>query len=127
MLQTLLSGLMLRCPNCEQGQMGKGRFDIQETCPVCGVRFERKPGESTGASIVMLSILPIPAIALGFVLMAAFPDLGIWAVFGLLTVLVLVICVVTYRNARGLWVAVVHLTDGLVTDDEAAEQGSRKG
>jgi len=119
MLKTLLLGLRLRCPNCGQGHMGKGMFDIHETCPVCHVRYERKPGESTGASIVMLSVSPIPAIAIGFILLALFPEISIWAVFAILTLFVIAVTVLLYRNARGLWVAVVAVTDGLTTDEEA--------
>jgi len=122
MLKTLLLGLRLRCPNCGQGRMGQGMFNIHETCPVCHVRYERKPGESTGASIVMLSLSPIPAIILGFILLTLFPELSIWAVMGILAVFVLALTVLFYRNARGLWVAVVAMTDGLATDDEIAER-----
>lgn len=122
MLQTLWLGIRLRCPNCGQGHMSGGLFHIHETCHVCNVRFERKDGESTGASIVALSFLPIPAIAIAFFLMFAFPDLPFWVVFGVPAVLIVLTCLLGYRHARGLWIAVVKLTDGLYTDEELAER-----
>lgn len=115
MLKTLWRGLILRCPNCGEGHMSSGLFQIRPTCPVCGVRFERKTGESTGASIIMLSILPIPALALAFVLLAL--DQTIWVAIGIPALLIVVLSVVGYRHMRGLWIAVVALTDGLTVDD----------
>ncbi len=120
MLKTLLLGLRLRCPNCGEGKISQGLFQIRETCPVCHVRFERKPGESTGANIITLSILPIPALAIAFIMMAINPDLPLWIVFAVPAIFILVVSLVSYRHSRGLWIAVVALTDGLKTDEEIA-------
>lgn len=122
MLKTLLLGLRLRCPNCGAGKISDGLFHIHETCPVCEVRFERRDGESAGASIVTLSFLPIPAIALAFFIMIALPETPLWVVFVIPAVMILVTSVIGYRHTRGLWIAVVYLTDGLYTDAEMAEK-----
>ena len=98
--------------------MSSGLFEIHESCPVCGVRFERKPGESTGASIMALSLLPIPAIAISFIMLLINPDLSLWVVIGVPAALILILSVVSYRHTRGVWIAIIALTDGLHTDDE---------
>ena len=121
MIKTLLRGLRLRCPNCGDGHISDGWFSIRETCPVCHVRFERKPGESTGANIITLSVLPIPALALAFGMMAINPDLSLLVVIGIPALLVVAASLLGYRHSRGLWIAVVALTDGLHVDSAASE------
>ena len=119
MFKAMLTGLRLRCPNCGEGRISEGLFHIHETCPVCKVRFERRSGESAGASIVFLSLLPIPALILGIIMMVINPDTSLWLVIGIPALFVLVMSAVGYRHARGLWIGVVAATDGLKTDAEA--------
>lgn len=114
--RTLLTGLRLRCPNCGEGKISNGLFQFNHTCAVCHVRFERKSGESAGASIIWLSILPIPALAIYFVMMAVTPDLPFAVLMGVPLVFLLIISIIGYRHMRGIWIAIVHLTDGLKSD-----------
>ncbi|MEQ8672551.1 MAG: DUF983 domain-containing protein [Aggregatilineales bacterium] len=118
MRETLLRGLKLRCPNCGEGHISDGLFSIKATCEVCGVRFERKSGESAGASIIWLSILPIPALILYFVMVAINPDLPLAVQLAIPLGFLLVMSLIGYRHIRGLWIAVVALTDGLHADDD---------
>ena len=119
MLRTLLLGLRLRCPNCEKGRISDGLFHIHETCPVCQVRFERKDGESAGASIMTLSLLPIPALIVSFVLMALNPELPLLVVVGIPALLIVLTSILGYRHARGFWIGIVAVTDGLYPDTES--------
>ncbi len=120
--RTLFTGLRLRCPNCEQGKISNGLFQFNHTCAVCGVRFERKSGESAGASIIWLSILPIPALVLYFIMQAINPDLPFAVLMGVPLVFLLIMSIAGYRHARGVWIAVVHLTDGLKTDAQLQDE-----
>jgi len=41
-----------RCPRCFTGKVFRRLLDMNETCPVCGLRFEREEGYFTGAKFV---------------------------------------------------------------------------
>jgi len=122
MLKTLWLGFFLRCPNCERGPMSSGLFQLRETCPNCAVRFERRSGESTGAMIIMLSLLPFLGLVLFFILYAINRDYALWVLLGAPLALIVLIGVLGYRHVRGLWVAIIHLTGGLYTDADAPQQ-----
>lgn len=117
MLTILLRGVRLRCPHCGQGPLAAGWFTLHETCSVCGVRYERKPGESSGASIFWAGLLPIIALMLFFALYGLNPELPLALSLGLSVTVVIVLGLLGYRHARGVWVAVVELTEGLHTDN----------
>ncbi|MAS32502.1 MAG: DUF983 domain-containing protein [Anaerolineaceae bacterium] len=120
-LHKILIGAKLRCPNCEQGRMFSGLFQMNPTCLVCGVRFERSSGESLGGMMVNLVVAELLTIV-GF--FASYFALGspadmtpliiFWLVFDILFVLGF------YRPARGMWVAITYLTSGLRKDEDSA-------
>ncbi len=116
-IHKLLVGARLRCPNCEQGRLFSGFFQMHPTCPVCGVRFERSSGESLGGmmvNLVMAELLTIGGFFISYFVLGSPVDMTplivFWLAFDLLFVLAF------YRPARGLWVAVTYLTSGLRTD-----------
>lgn len=120
-LHKIVVGAKLRCPNCEQGRMFSGLFQMNPTCPVCGVRFERSSGESLGGMMVNLVVAELLTIVGFFVSYFALgspadmtPLIVFWLVFDILFVLGF------YRPARGMWVAVTYLTSGLTTDEDSA-------
>ena len=45
-LQVLFRGLRLRCPRCGQGPLFASWNHLSETCPVCGLEFERRLGDT---------------------------------------------------------------------------------
>lgn len=53
--------LALRCPRCLEGRIWKGFLSMNETCPVCGLVFEREPGYFTGAMVVSY-VLAVPVL-----------------------------------------------------------------
>lgn len=123
MLKTLLMGALLRCPHCQRGTISAGIFHIRATCPVCEVRFERKAGESAGASIIWISFLPVLALALFFGLYALNPDGSMLILLGAPVLLVLVVGIGFYRHARGLWIAIAYLTGDVYVDrDKTPDQ-----
>jgi uncharacterized protein (DUF983 family) len=117
MLHKLLVGARLRCPNCETGDILQQGATLKMHCPVCQVRFERAPGEGTGAMMIALSLVPLPLILLFFVLTGIFQVPWLPLVIALPIVLVIAI-VLSYRHARGIWLSVIFLTEGLFTDAE---------
>lgn len=117
MLGTLWRGITLRCPHCGKPTLGRGLFDIHETCANCGVRFERKSGESSGASLIWVSLLPLIALCLYFAIELSYPGITLWISVGVPLGVLLVMGIGFYRNARGLWIAISYLTGGVYTDD----------
>jgi uncharacterized protein (DUF983 family) len=116
-IRKLLVGLLLRCPNCERGRVFRGLFQMEATCPNCGVRFERAEGESIGGTMLNLSIAEVLTVG-GLILTEGVlhaplaVELIFWVSFNILFV------VLFYRHARSMWVAITYLTVGLYPDDE---------
>ena len=59
--------LRQRCSECGEGHVFRGMFQMNERCPVCGVKFERGPGYFTGAMYFSYA-LGIPIFAAGMIL-----------------------------------------------------------
>src|SRR5579872_4256119 len=102
-------GVMLRCPNCGKGKMFHSLFQMEKVCPVCGVRWERLSGESTGAMYINLGVAEALSIGGFFVFQALFnppwvPHVAFWVLFNIAFI------VLFYRHSRGLWVAISYLT-----------------
>jgi uncharacterized protein (DUF983 family) len=49
---TLKAILLMRCPRCRKGKMFRGRFTMNDPCPVCGLLFQREEGTFLGAMYV---------------------------------------------------------------------------
>jgi len=117
-VEKLLLALFLRCPNCGKGRMFKNLFTIEQTCPVCGVRFERRSGESVGGMYINLGLAEFFSVG-GFFLFQALlnppwvPHLAFWILFNIVFV------VLFYRHSRALWVAIAYLTGGVYRDPDA--------
>jgi uncharacterized protein (DUF983 family) len=96
--------LRQRCPNCRRGQVFKGIFEMNDTCPVCGITFQREPGYFLGAMYFSYA-LGVPIIAgltgiLKFTLLSSWElqwvVLPAWGIYLLLVPAV-------FRYSRVLW------------------------
>ncbi len=105
---TLLLGLLLICPACERGGMYARPFTMNRNCPRCGFRFERSPGEATGGMAITLVVVGAMSMAIGIPLVVLTP-ISPWLVIGFLTIFIIVVGSLFYRNARGLWVSIMYL------------------
>ena len=117
MLKKLWLGFRLKCPNCEDGSMAEGLIGLKQECDVCHVKFERKPGESAGASIIWVGVLPLIAMIIFFAIELSNPGTSLWISAGIPLGFVVIAGVLGYRNARGLWIAISYLTGGVYADD----------
>lgn len=115
-----VGGLRLKCPNCEEGRMFKHLFEIEPTCDVCHVRFERLDGESIGGMAITMGIIP-PMSLLGYFIVAIFFDVPVWinASFWLLFIIIGVTWI--YRHSRAAWVVISYLTGGVYADENPPE------
>lgn len=115
-LRTLWRVARLRCPVCGFGRVSDGFFRIRPRCEVCGVAFERFPGEFTGG-------MGLNAVVTCFGIAALSLWVGIARVpHGLLVVATFAVLfpILFYRHSRALWIGVLYVT-GLVHRDEAAD------
>jgi uncharacterized protein (DUF983 family) len=113
----IVGGLRLRCPSCEQGAMFDGWFTMREICPHCGVRFERRSGESVGGVLINLVVLECLFVVIFFAvdILTDIPPLAqlpFWIVIGV------AFPALFYRNSRGLWVTTTYLNGDLKRDEE---------
>lgn len=111
-----LSGVLLRCPNCEQGRVFRHLFRIEPTCEVCHVRFERMDGESIGGMAITMAIVP-PLSLVGFFVGVWLFKLPLWINTSLGVLFILLACTFIYRHSRAAWVAVSYLTGGVYADE----------
>lgn len=116
-IHKVLTGIRLRCPNCEQGLMFESFFRLRPTCPYCHVRFERSSGESLGGVMINLILVELVTVGGYFVSEWLFSppllfQIVFWVSFNI------ILCLLCYRPARGAWVSVTYLTEGLRVDTE---------
>ena len=100
-LQAVTAG---RCPHCLRGRIFRGRFAMHQTCPACGLRFEREAGYFTGAMYVSYALaVPVMVAATAVVLLAA-PSLSFEATAGVATLLFLPFVPAIFRYSRIIWI-----------------------
>lgn len=90
-----------RCPNCGGHGVFTSYWGVGDTCPSCGVRFERESGAWLGAWVmaytVAILLLVIEALVLIFTF-GLFPGLE-WVLVGSGILFVLLM----YRPVKGWW------------------------
>ena len=126
-LHVLWISLRGYCPRCEQGRVLKTPFTLKGTCPFCGVRFERSPGEGTGAMMLTISLVPLLVILVMFIFLTRPNAPAGLIIFGAV-IGVIVACLMFYPLARCSWLGITYLGGGLETDEEyeAKRQKERK-
>ena len=116
-VRALGRSVRLRCPECGQGDIFERGLHMHPLCPYCGVRFERAPGEALGAAYLIgaLTLLTAP---IGFWIVDAAFDADPTPYITLWIVVTIVIDLLLYRRARGLWIGVLYLTGGVYADPD---------
>jgi uncharacterized protein (DUF983 family) len=113
-LRALARGIAKRCPHCGHGSLFEGWSHHLERCAVCGLVYERNPGD-TWAFTVIGDRLPIAAI----VALIYFGFGRSHHVLGLLTFLALgVVLVWTAPNRWGAGIALHYLSRVLWPDPD---------
>ena len=107
MLSTVLGrGLRKRCPHCGQGPLFSGFAHHLERCPVCGLIYERNPGDTWAFTIIGDRIpVALVIIIIYFGVVRSHPVLGA-AVF----VVVGIALIVTAPNRWGLGIALHYVS-----------------
>lgn len=93
-----------RCPRCCQGRIFRGRFEMNDPCPVCGLLFEREEGYFLGAMYVSY-FLAVTLLGGGYFLGTwLLPD---WNPYGVIVGVVLLYIPLTpliFRISRTVWI-----------------------
>ncbi len=102
----LWRGLSRRCPHCGRGPIFSGWAHHLDRCAVCGLVFERNPGD-TWAFTIIGDRLPI-AIAVALIYFGVFRSSQLW---GLIAVGALTVALVlTAPNRWGAGIALHYLS-----------------
>ena len=94
--------MMLRCPICGVGGLFKGILAMRETCPHCGVKFEREPGFFLGSIYINYGLTAlITAIVYPTLLFGGYAKEQplLWSML----VFVIIFPMFLHRHARSLW------------------------
>lgn len=107
--------LRFRCPNCREGRLFAGVYQVADTCSACSVRFERDEGSWTGPVVLGYAIAAGVALIVGILLFRT------WGLFrGFEVAVAGAACVgalAGYRSAKGWWVWLLWATGQVVTDE----------
>jgi len=102
----LVRGLSKRCPSCGQGRLFSGWAHHVEQCTVCGLVYERNPGD-TWAFTILGDRLPVAAV----IVLLYFGVVQVHRVLGFaLIVAVLLLLVWTSPNRWGVGIALHYLS-----------------
>jgi uncharacterized protein (DUF983 family) len=98
--------LWRRCPRCGSRGAFAGWFTLKQTCPGCGIRFEREPGYWVGAVIFNTALgIAVFLGSFGILLLLTWPEVP-WEVVAPITGgLAVATVVVAYPFVKLLWVA----------------------
>jgi uncharacterized protein (DUF983 family) len=108
--------LLRRCPRCKEGRVFLSPMVMDETCPVCGLRFGRgEPGYFTGAMYVSYA-LAIPLIALlTLIEYLLLPRWRLWQLVLLAWALCLPLIPWVWQYSRVIW---IHFDRAIDPKDE---------
>jgi uncharacterized protein (DUF983 family) len=109
LLRALFDGLILRCPRCHRGHMFARGFTMNQSCPACGLPFEKASGEVTGGMGIntVVTLLVVIVCSLIFGLNPAVPLVPL--LLGL-AAFAIIFPIAFYRSSRGLWASILFLT-----------------
>ncbi len=110
----LALGAVLRCPACVHGRLGKGMFDMYDTCPRCGAVLEVGRGEFTGA--LMLAWGLIGFISLFGYLALFLLGFPVWMQLAWPILSATILSVFLYRSMKGVWIGILHATGRVRAD-----------
>ena len=115
--------LLGSCPNCGKAGMFRNLYGLHETCPACGVRFERDTGSWLGALVMTYgaAILVLLGLSLWII-----PRWGLFQGFGLtLAGAAIATVLIVYRPAKGWWIWWMWAAGFVYRDDDRSSD--RKG
>jgi uncharacterized protein (DUF983 family) len=103
----LWRGATKRCARCGSGHLFHGWFKMVDTCPRCGLKFEREEGYWTGAIAINTIIVGgIFAIVFIVALVLTVPDVPWLPILFIVVPLMVIGPLFFYPFSKTIWVAV---------------------
>jgi uncharacterized protein (DUF983 family) len=101
-----------RCPRCRLAPLFHGLFAMHETCPLCGLRFQRDQGYFLGAMYVSYPISAVLICAMLWLGSLLLPEWHLnWVLFAVVLPLFLPMVPLVFRYSRTLWIWFDHGAD----------------
>jgi uncharacterized protein (DUF983 family) len=100
-------GFTRRCARCGHGHLFDRWFTMKESCPSCGLHFERSPGYWTGAMAINIGVTSA-VFTVGFViaLVLTVPHVPVAPLLAIFVPLMILTPIVYYPWSKTVWVAV---------------------
>ncbi|HEU4894375.1 MAG TPA: DUF983 domain-containing protein [Acidimicrobiia bacterium] len=96
-------GLARRCPRCGAPAFDSW-FTLRETCPDCGLEFEREPGYWVGAVIINTTVIFATfLLVFGGMVLLTYPDVPWGWVLAVTALANVIIPIVFYPISKSLW------------------------
>jgi uncharacterized protein (DUF983 family) len=100
-------GFTHACPKCGSRKTHMKYFSIKDTCPKCGLKFEREEGYWTGAmavNIVFSAIVIALGLAIGLITTA--PDIAVVPIIATLAPLTVLLPILGYPFSQTIWMGI---------------------
>lgn len=95
--------LLQRCPRCLEGKVFRGRFEMNDPCPVCGLTFEREPGYFFGAMYVSYLLAVVFLTTFYFIGEMLLPEWNSLVIALLAVIPYLPLMPAVFRYSRTIW------------------------
>lgn len=105
----LIRALRLRCPRCGIGHVMRSWFTLRESCPECGLRFERDEEEEYWLGAYTLNFIAtelVFALFLLIVLVATWPNPPWRAIIWVGVIQMCLTPILFYPFAKAVWLAI---------------------
>lgn len=124
-LRMLSAGGRRRCPRCASDKIFNGYWTLADSCPDCGIWYERDPGYWLGAMIINLAVtIGLFLIVFVGLTLVLWPDVPWTALLVATMALNLVVPVLFYPISKTLFVA-LDLSVRPLSVEEAEAAGGR--
>ena len=125
--KTLWRGMTRRCARCGSGKLFKGYFHMVETCPRCGLKFEREAGYWAGAlAINIILVGGIFTVVFITIFALTIPDIPIALTLGIVIPIALFGPIILYPFSKTIWVAVDRAYLQRMDVNERPDEQSRR-
>jgi uncharacterized protein (DUF983 family) len=100
-----------RCPRCRRGLVFRGRFTMNNLCPLCAMKFEREPGYFVGAMYVSYAMAAFLLGVFTFIISLIFPELPLHSMLIGALVCFLPFVPPVFRYSRVIWITIDRALD----------------
>ena len=123
----ILRGLARRCPRCGQGGLFRGWFRLVESCPRCGLRFEREEGAFLGAMALNYGVAGVifMAVLIGWMILD-WPDIQVVPLLLTCIAVITAVVILFWPFSKTLWAAVEVMLHRLDRGDAEALGGEER-